>query len=76
VDLTLSHPEAHYAARITDQDASGSWEFAGESACTFDDGTLRVQIEMPPAMRHLVEAARSATTAPETLVGEECVSQR
>jgi RluA family pseudouridine synthase len=80
VDLKLSHPEAQYAARITDQDDSESWAFAAadQSSCTFDpaDGALRVQIEMPPAMRRLVEAVRvSATSTSETLLREECVSQ-
>jgi 23S rRNA-/tRNA-specific pseudouridylate synthase len=78
VDLKLAHPEAHYAARTRrtdpdvdmDVDNSGSsWAFAAESSCScaYDpaDGTLRVQMEMPPAMRRLVAAGtvRSTTTS-------------
>jgi 23S rRNA-/tRNA-specific pseudouridylate synthase len=81
VDLKLSHPEAHYKARTIDPDVSGSWAFAADSSCTYADGSLRVQTDMPLAMQRLVEAGRRATTSTtiqettSTLPLEDCVSQ-
>jgi 23S rRNA pseudouridine1911/1915/1917 synthase len=81
VDLQLSHPEAHYKARTIDPEVSRSWAFAAESSCTYAEGKLRVQIDMPLAMQRLVKAGRSATTqstreTTATLPLEDCVSQR